>query len=349
MKFSKITPRFYSGTDTVVFCTDSGYVKYLSVTLRSLINVVEKNEFLDVVIFTDSSLTFTQKITLKSLAQENISIRLFDVSPLVQTRFNSAKLQAKDYWSVSMWFKCFIPCLMPDYDSVLYCDCDLVFVKNPFTSLKKLNLKDFKLAAVIDTAVAQLPKYPHRARHLSLDLKLKYPQRYFNSGVMLFSPSNISLREYENELVRVTQNVTLMFPDQDFLNIVFNSSVILLPQTLNSQCNVLIYESDYLDWLNHREKRNFKRTLYSPTVVHYIGPCKPWNYDGVLYETVFWENARKSPYYEEILKIKLSQSKSLFRERIKKTFFFKFLSQVSRIFFPYGSNRRYKLKKILKL
>ena len=37
---------------------------------------------------------------------------------------------------------------------------------------------------------------------------------------------------------------------------------------------------------------------------------KPWHYDNITYEEYFWEYAKKSIYYEEIVKIKNNYSAS---------------------------------------
>jgi lipopolysaccharide biosynthesis glycosyltransferase len=41
-------------------------------------------------------------------------------------------------------------------------------------------------------------------------------------------------------------------------------------------------------------------------LIHYKIHWKPWHYDGVLYENHFWDYAKQTSFYEEILDKKLS-------------------------------------------
>ena len=47
-----------------------------------------------------------------------------------------------------------------------------------------------------------------------------------------------------------------------------------------------------------------KEVLENPKLIHYNLTDKPWQYDEVQYESYFWEYAKKSEYYQDILNYK---------------------------------------------
>ena len=46
-------------------------------------------------------------------------------------------------------------------------------------------------------------------------------------------------------------------------------------------------------------------------LIHYKINWKPWHYDNVLYEDFFWNYAKKTYFYDTILKIKASYTEDL--------------------------------------
>ena len=46
----------------------------------------------------------------------------------------------------------------------------------------------------------------------------------------------------------------------------------------------------------------------SPKIIHYNLFDKPWCYDGIQYESYFWDYAKRSVYYEDIVKSKENYS-----------------------------------------
>ena len=46
---------------------------------------------------------------------------------------------------------------------------------------------------------------------------------------------------------------------------------------------------------------DYKKAEAMPKVMHWIGPNKPWNNPEILKGYKWWELARRTPYYEEIL------------------------------------------------
>ena len=79
-------------------------------------------------------------------------------------------------------------------------------------------------------------------------------------------------------------------PDQDYLNAMCNGKILYL----NEEWDAMPAEG--------------KEELKNPKLIHYNLFQKPWCYDNVQYEDVFWEYAKKTEYYEDILEFKKNYS-----------------------------------------
>ena len=79
-------------------------------------------------------------------------------------------------------------------------------------------------------------------------------------------------------------------PDQDYLN---------------SMCYGKI---EYLESCWDAMPNRNKPENPSPKIIHYNLFDKPWCYDGIQYESYFWDYAKRSVYYEDIVKSKENYS-----------------------------------------
>ena len=84
--------------------------------------------------------------------------------------------------------------------------------------------------------------------------------------------------------------------DQDVLNEVFNDSIGVLPPEWNwetiSEREISEADEIFKDYGN----------IKNPKVIHYFARHKPWNVDITrLKHQYWWQYARLSPYYEQIL------------------------------------------------
>ena len=84
-----------------------------------------------------------------------------------------------------------------------------------------------------------------------------------------------------------------MCPDQDYLNVLCRNDKVLLPVGWNKM-PLPDHSFDY-------------STL---KLLHYNSFEKPWHHDHVLYSKEFWDAARTSPFYEDLLRIKASVDKA---------------------------------------
>ena len=79
-------------------------------------------------------------------------------------------------------------------------------------------------------------------------------------------------------------------PDQDYLNAMCNGKILYLDECWDAMPN------------------DSKPALKNPELIHYNLFQKPWCYDNIQYEDYFWEYAKDSKYYNEILNFKNNYS-----------------------------------------
>ena len=164
-------------------------------------------------------------------------------------------LQVHGTWSKEVYFRLFAPYLLPDIDVVLYLDGDTI-VDDNLCELFSVDISRFAFAAVANDEESS-----HIIR-LNKDLK-----KYYNSGVLLMNlkeiRNQISFKEMKDAVINSTNNY--IFPDQDFINVVFCEKIYELAQKYNYMINLLERKSDYTK-------------LNKYTICHFVLQ-KPWNYE----------------------------------------------------------------------
>lgn len=272
--------------------------------MLSLISHANPNNIYEIVVLYNYVSNEKQSI-LQGLLPANFTIRFVCVAAYVEDVLGdlSAKVSSKQ-WDISTFYDLLVPLLMPDYDRVLYCDSDIIFNSNP-DELFEMSFDGKMLTAVTDSIKYALnretvSKFSQDQKFfINHELNIQDLQYYFNGGVLLF---NIKAIDKENYLEKVLQ--ALAFPvlptvDQDVLNFVFKDDVKIIPLRFNFQYHLL----------NRFSSTEFLKGIFSeylaaskePVIVHYTTPEKPWRNPEYTLGCLFWEFARRSPFYEEII------------------------------------------------
>lgn len=296
----QIEPIFTSEQSyTIVFAPDNNYCKYFGVALQSLIENSKNYENYDIIVF-DSDISERNKKTLQKMLPPNFSLRFFDINSYIYEELGELKLETREYWSISMYYRIFIPLVMQKYNKVLYCDADISFNK-PISEMFKINCEDKAILAVLDTVTPVLTRYTNRMQHIVEELALPHPNEYFNSGILMFNIPKININNYIKNFKNALETKNLLFPDQDILNILFNGKTKLISCQYNYQYGVQIFNKNYTNTIFGAYKKDFLEATENPTIIHYTSSRKPWHSPKEELADVFWYYARKCPFYEEIL------------------------------------------------
>ncbi|MBR1424579.1 Stealth CR1 domain-containing protein [bacterium] len=311
----------------IVFAPDNNFCKYFSVALQSLIENNNTSKKYDIVVF-ESDIEEKNKNKLLNMIPDNFIMRFVDINEFINEKFKSLELKSKNWWSVSMYYRIFIPLLMPSYNKVLYLDSDIC-INHDLTELFNINLEDKKVGCVVDTISAVLYRHLQRMDYMKNVLKLTNPHNYFNSGMLLFNIKNIDKNGYIQDFLNAYEIEDLLYPDQDILNVMFQNNVKFLESKWNYLYGQCAWGIQYLNYIGGDYKKEFLEARENPYIIHYTSPKKPWNVPTAEYAEIFWKYARKSPFYEEII---YSSINRLYSDLGEKLFVF---NNRYRVYFKY--------------
>ena len=162
------------------------------------------------------------------------------------------------HYTAASCFRLIIPRLFSKESKVLYLDSDIVFNGLDVCEIFETSNGSSGLLAVLDPFIAK--GRTNQAQLAALQLR---PERYFNSGVLLFetakTPSNL-LESFADWLRNFPKQV---HPDQDFLNTIFTNDWQAIDEKFNFQITVY-------------EQRLFMTPEdYAGRLMHFAGKLKP--------------------------------------------------------------------------
>ena len=259
----------------IFFSTDDNYIPYLDVAVSSLIeNASKEYEYRIVVLNTGLNADNVSKI--KQNEKEGFRIDLIDISEEVEKI--KSRLKNVYHFSIVTYYRLFIASLFPQYDKVVYLDCDLV-VLGDISELYHIELGDNILGAAPEEFVRSTREFRLYAKNaLGVD-----PDGYVNAGVLLMNLKEFRSNKIEEKFVElITEyDFDLLDPDQAYLNYLCLGKIYILSNGWNKE--PIAYACD-------GEKN----------IVHYALYKKPWQYDDVIDGEHFWHYAARSPFYEQI-------------------------------------------------
>lgn len=283
----------------IVFAPDKNYFKYFCVALYSLIKNSSPEYKYDIVVINSDASERSKKL-IEKMIPENFSLRFVNIQEYINQSLIGFNLKSRMYWSISMYYRIFIPLLMRNYSKVLYCDSDIIF-NSSVDELFDVEFENNSLLAVLDeiSPVINFDKY--RFYHFKNVLKLNEPQCYFNSGILMFNIKQISVNSYLEDVKNTLNIPSLMYPDQDILNMLFQNQVKYVSWRWNFQWHVPIFRKKDFNLFEGKFKDDYWKSYANPSIIHYTSSVKPWNSPEEEFAEEFWKYARQTPFYEEII------------------------------------------------
>ena len=265
----------------VCFSVDDNYIPYLDVAIASLIeNASKKYRYRLIVLHTGLIEENVKKI--KQNEKDGFVIDFVDISEEVENI--KANLKNVYHFSVVTYYRLFIASLFPQYDKIVYLDCDLV-VLGDISELYHTDLGENILGASPERFVQTTNEFVlYAEKALGVD-----PTSYINAGVLLINLDQFRKDDIEKKFIDlITEyDFDLLDPDQAYLNYLCRDKICVLPNGWNKEPLPEACEG----------KKN---------IVHYALYKKPWQCDDVIDGDCFWNYAKKSPFYEVILQRKNS-------------------------------------------
>ncbi|MBE5887146.1 MAG: glycosyltransferase family 8 protein [Lachnospiraceae bacterium] len=274
----------------IFFSTDDNYIPYLDVAIASLITNASRNDTYRIIVL-NTGLKPENIAKVKMNGREGFSIEFLDISEYVE----HIKSHFKNvyHFSIASYYRLFIASLFPQYDKIVYLDCDLI-VLGDISELYHVELGNNILGAVCDQYVPYTLEFRDYVK-TALGLN---PDKYVNTGVLVINLNEFRKNSIEEQFIELITryDFDLLDPDQAYLNFLCQDKICTLPNRWNKVPTSLNCEG-------------------TKSIVHYALYKKPWQDDDVVDGDFFWEYARNSRFYQQIL-----EHKSAFgdEEKVKK-------------------------------
>ena len=270
----------------IFFSIDNSYAPYLATALRSAICHADPDRCYKAIILHDGLLEAHQA-RLSKLATENVSIEFVPMrdglDSITDTMSNRLRC---DYFTLTIYFRLFIPRMFPQYDKAIYMDSDVVLLNDP-AKLFDIDLGDTLIGACVDRSVGHVPEL---AQYMEQAVGVPKDQ-YINSGVLLMNLKKLRNAELDHHFLSLlnTYHFDCIAPDQDYLNALCYGKI--------------HYLDDSWDTMPDTPSPPAK-----PNLIHYNLFSKPWCYDDIPYGELFWHYAAQSGYEQEIRSFKAAYS-----------------------------------------
>ncbi len=258
----------------VFLACDDAYVKYMMVCLRSLIeHTTDINTYRIYILHTN--ITPENMAKVKAMATKNVSIDFCDVKAELQKI--QKKLVVRDYYSLTTYYRIFIPDLFKQYDKIIYIDSDTIILKD-VAEMYKYNLGDNYVGAIADYAVSRTKIFKEYVESV-LGIS---SSAYFNAGVLLMNSRQFRIKNMRAQFVELLNTYSFVVAqDQDYLNILCRDKVLWIDSKWNVQAS-------------ETAERPYKEI----GLIHYNFARKPWNSEEGRYVDAFWKYAKKTQDYE---------------------------------------------------
>lgn len=248
----------------IVYMSDSKYVPYVMVSLRSaILNKKQLTAYHVYVIAKD--IHPQQERQLQNMQQDDVKI---NIVPAKELNLDYSHLGRFASFKISMQ-KLFIAEYLPMVDKALYLDADTL-VQHDLYSVYRTNLNGMYASAAKDGLMYQAPE------HIA-GLNLENPKFYFNSGVMLLNLDAIRKDNIIRRAIAYFHTHEEVFGDQDVLNSVFGKKV--KPMSYRYNCNSTFFEERGAAFLSAFWREQVpsepKKVYQNAAILHFAGH-KPW-------------------------------------------------------------------------
>ena len=273
------------------------YIDYTYITVHSIAEHLAEGQHCEVVILCTGVADYKKKF-FNELARPNLSIRFYSMDELAET-FGLYDFFTSAHITLSAYFRFFIPQLFSEYDRVLYLDGDIIVQTNAMDIFEE-ELGDSLLGVVRDTGLHNMLDImeSYTAETLHLDW-----HDYFNAGVLLYNiPRCLEFRLQEKCFEAQKQIKSPILHDQDILNTVTRGNTFFLSVRWN-------FETRHYTPLELKKFQQHRPQLYEeyldaarePAFLHYAGGDKVWSQPSLPFAELWWDYARRSPFYEKFM------------------------------------------------
>ena len=239
-------------------CVNDGYVPYISVTIKSIIENHIGN-IVTIHVLSDYISSSKEKL-LQEVVEGHDNVTL-----LIHIVDDSILRGLKDTWSIYTWYRVLLPkILSEDVHRVLYLDADTLVAGN-ISDLFSIDMTEKAIGGAIDI-LSFMPETFERCMY-------EQEKQYICAGVMLMNLDYWRANNLTDRIVKWGRenDARIKFPDQDTINYICRDHKIVLPM----RYGIIGAYFEKEVFLKQPYLSQLKECLHSPAIIHYAGQA-PW-------------------------------------------------------------------------
>lgn len=283
----------------IVFAANDNFSVYCYTAIYSVIKNARSDYFYHIYIL-ETNINNKNRKMLESLSTINIIVKCIDISNYTL----KVNLKESLHLSIETYYRLFIPCILPQYEKILYLDSDMCILSD-VSELYQCNLNDYAVGAALD-----IPCYPLK-KH-SEDLGGLDCRKTFNAGVLVIDTVKFEENKIREKCLALLEEDfqkkerKLIFADQDALNIVLYEDYCVLDKKWNYQPQYLwrlqeVFEEDRQEYITAKDEAS---------IIHFAGDRKPWKYPDLPKSDIFWKYVREVDEFEKIISHIIAESRT---------------------------------------
>ncbi|MBO4815896.1 MAG: glycosyltransferase family 8 protein [Clostridia bacterium] len=269
----------------IFFTIDDKYAPYLNVAIKSLTQNASK-EYNYKIIILHEGLNKENTEKIQEYKNEKFDIEFIHMKDRLKTITDREENRFR-YFTLTIYYRLFIPEMFPEYDKGIYIDSDIV-VPGDISELYNIELENNLIGACQDHSVVDIEEF---ASYMEDTVGISRYE-YVNSGVLLMNLKLLREKQFSKRFLELLNKYHFdnVAPDQDYLNAMCNGKIL------------------YLDAVWDAMPTPGRKEISNPKLIHYNLFQKPWCYDNIQYEDYFWKYAKKTSYYKELMDFKNNYS-----------------------------------------
>ena len=283
----------------VVLAANQKYVPILYTCAQSIVEHTSSDRKYEIYVFHTDINADSQKMFVDRLSRENIKFIFVNVGG----RVSGYVLKAKQHITTETFYRFLILDILKVYPKVVYLDCDMI-ICHDVAELYDTDMGDNLIAGALDPDFSGQcnMKNSEMRQYCKNTLGLDNPFVYFQAGVLVFNVLEMNKVITVDKLLEMSDTGIYRFSDQDILNVVCKGRVTYLDMKWN-----MIFDCDHFRWQKvikyapYYILDAYENARKDPYIIHYAGFLKPWMKPDEDFGYVFWDMARRTPYYEQIL------------------------------------------------
>ncbi len=276
----------------VVLALSPNYLIPAATCILSILQHSDDSDTFHVICLLTDSLSDKDRCELTNIDNKRL------VFSFVNLKGRLEGIYINERYTIAASYRLLLPDLLPEYNKVLYVDCDVIVRNNLAELYRETDLSNNYLAGVFEA---------------TLDFQIPHMQtigceagQYINSGFLIMNLELLRKDNMVTKFLEASKEEGLEFPDQDVLNQLCKGRILGLPPYYNSIRTFFLpqYKERFLkyytegDWNAVQHRGN----------IHYTG-AKPWEAFTIKFAE-WWK------YYEMLpdnLKMEWQPNKKMYR------------------------------------